>query len=228
MGRPESAPTVLGASRAGTRTTATENLLPERTPAVLGASGTGYRTTVTEKWWDGSRLLDGETWGCGVVMAGTEAGMDDELTLEQVRERVEDVRVAMVTTVEGDGALSSRPLTVQQITDDGGVDFLVTRDAGWRADGQRVDVALVDEGTTWVSVSGTALYVDDPAAVDELWDDVSKQFFDDKADAIVMRVSSESWSYWAAPNRLAQIFEMAKAFVTDDTPDLGTKGEIDT
>jgi len=154
--------------------------------------------------------------------------MEDELTLEQVRERVEDVRVAMVTTVEGDGALSSRPLTVQRITDDGGVDFLVTRDAGWRSDGQRVDVALVDDGTTWVSVSGTAMYVDDPGAVDELWDDVSKQFFEDQADAIVMRVNSDSWSYWAAPNRLAQVFEMAKAFLSDDTPDLGTKGEIDT
>lgn len=154
--------------------------------------------------------------------------MDDDLTLEQVRARVEDVRVAMVTTVEGDGALSSRPLTVQQITADGGVDFLVTRDAGWRADGQRVDVALVDEGTTWVSVTGTARYLDDPVAVDELWDEVSRQFFDDRSDAIVMRVNSDTWSYWAAPNQLAQIFEMAKAFLSDDTPDLGTKGEIAT
>ena len=152
----------------------------------------------------------------------------DELTLEQVRERVEDVRVAMVTTVEGDGSLSSRPLTVQQITAEGGVDFLVTRDAGWRADGQRVDVALVDDGSTWVSVSGTALYLDDPVAVDELWDEVSKQFFESKADAVVMRVDSDTWSYWAAPNKLAQVFEMAKAFLTDDGPDLGTKGEIDT
>ena len=154
--------------------------------------------------------------------------MDDGLTLEQVRERVDDVRVAMVTTVEGDGALSSRPLTVQQIDDDGGIDFLVTRDAGWRADGQRVDVALVDDGRTWVSVSGTAMYLDDPTAVDELWDEVSKQFFDDKSDAVVMRVSSDSWSYWASPNKIAQVFEMAKAFLSDDTPDLGTKGEIDT
>jgi hypothetical protein len=33
--------------------------------------------------------------------------MEDELTMDEVRERVDGVRVAMVTVVERDGSLSS-------------------------------------------------------------------------------------------------------------------------
>ena len=152
--------------------------------------------------------------------------MDDELTMDEVRERVDGVRVAMVSVVELDGGLSARPLTVQRITDDGAIEFLVERDAGWALDGQRADVALVVEGKTWVSVSGTAIYTDDALLVNELWDDMSRQFFDSKDDAVVMRVAATTWSYWAAPNRLAQVFEMTKAFLMDREPDIGTHGTI--
>jgi len=154
--------------------------------------------------------------------------MKDELTLEEVRDRVDGVRVAMVTTIEADGALSSRPLTVQKISNDGTVKFLIARDAGWAVEGQRVDVALVDEGTTWVSVSGIALYTDARPAVDELWDEISAQFFDSPDDAVVMQVAGTTWSYWAAPNRIAQVFELAKAFLMGTDPDMGTSGTIPT
>jgi general stress protein 26 len=152
--------------------------------------------------------------------------MEDELTMDEVRERVDGVRVAMVSVVERDGALSARPLTVQRITDEGSIEFLVDRDAGWAVDDQRADVALVEDGKTWVSVSGIAIYSDDALLVNELWDDVSAQFFDSKDDAVVMRVAATTWSYWAAPNRLAQVFEMAKAFLMDRQPDMGTSGTI--
>lgn len=151
---------------------------------------------------------------------------NDTMDLDDVRTRVDDVRVAMVATLERDGSLSSRPLTVQRITDDGNVEFLVERDAGWAEGGQAVDVALVDDGRTWVSVSGTAEYLLDPIAVEHLWDEFSEQFFDDRSDAVVMRVHATTWSYWAAPNRVAQVFELAKAFLTDRTPDLGDSGTI--
>ena len=152
--------------------------------------------------------------------------MDEQLSLEEVRDRVDDVRVAMVTVVEADGSISTRPLTVQRICDDGTVEFLVERDAGWSSDGQATDVSLVDEGRTWVSVSGTSTYVDDRAAVEELWDDITAQFFEGPADAALMRVDAITWSYWAAPNRLAQVYQLAKAFLTDDSPDLGTSGTV--
>lgn len=154
--------------------------------------------------------------------------MSDELSLEAVRERVDDVRVAMVATLERNGTVTSRPLTVQRIDEDGTVWFLVARDADWLDDGQQVDVALVDEGRTWVSVAGTADYDASDTAVEDLWDKASAQFFDDRSRATAMRVRARTWSYWAAPNRIAQVFQFAKAFVTDDTADSGTSGTIAT
>ncbi len=154
--------------------------------------------------------------------------MQEALTLDDLRDRVDGVRIAMVSTPEANGALSSRPLTIQRVTDDGDVVFLIGRDAGWVAQHQWVDVAIVDDGRTWVSVSGTAEYVDDRSAVDEYWDTMSAQFFDDPSDAVVMHVHARAWSYWTAPNRLAQVVEMVKSVATDHDPDLGDSGVVTT
>jgi general stress protein 26 len=154
--------------------------------------------------------------------------MHEALTLDDLRERVDGVRVAMVTTPEADGALSSRPLTIQRITEEGDIIFLIGRDAGWVAEQQQVDVAIVDEGRTWVSVSGTAEYIDERSAVDDHWDTISSQFFDDPSEAMIMRVAAQAWSYWAAPNRLAQTVELVRAIATDHEPDLGDSGVIAT
>lgn len=155
--------------------------------------------------------------------------MSDEMDIDQLRDRLEEVRVAMVTTVDERGALSTRPLTVQRIDDRGNVYFVVARDADWRVDGQAVDVALVDEGRTWVSVVGRAEYVEGTSLLSDLWDDVTDQFFPGgMADAIPLQVHAERWEYWTAPNKLGQIAEMAKAFLMDRRPDLGDSGTVET
>lgn len=154
---------------------------------------------------------------------------DEPLTIDELRERVEEVRVAMVTTVDEHGLMSSRPLTVQRIDERGDVYFIVARDAEWAAAGQTMNVALVDEDRTWISVVGGAEYVEGTSLLSDLWDETTDTFFPDGQDsAVVLQVHAARWEYWTAPNRLGRMVGMAKAFLMDSPPDLGDSGSIET
>lgn len=154
---------------------------------------------------------------------------DEPLTIDELRERVEDVRIAMATTIDQAGLLSSRPLTVQRIDDRGDVYFIVGRDAEWAIGGQAMNVSLVDDGRTWISVVGRAEYVEGTSLVSDLWDDMTDTYFPDgPASAVALQVHADRWEYWTAPNKFGQIAGMAKAFLMDSQPDIGDSGSVET
>jgi general stress protein 26 len=154
---------------------------------------------------------------------------DEPLTIDELRERVEEVRVAMATTIDEHGLLSSRPLTVQRIDEHGDVYFIVGREADWAMAGQAMNVSLVDDGRTWVSVVGRAEYVEGTSLLSDLWDEMTDTFFPDGPEsAIALQVHADRWEYWTAPNKLARMAGMAKAFLMDTRPDVGDSGTVDT
>lgn len=154
---------------------------------------------------------------------------DETLTIDELRERIEEVRVAMVTTVDAEGRLSSRPMTLQRIDPNGDPYFVVAADADWTIDDQLVNIAIVDDGRTWVSIAGRAQYVRGTSLLSDLWDDVTDTYFPDGPDsAVAMHVHAEQWEYWTAPNRIAQMVELAKAHLMDRRPELGEQGTIST
>lgn len=155
---------------------------------------------------------------------------DDEIDLAALRKRVDGIRTVMVTTGDESGALSSRPLTVQRVSSDGDVIFVVDGEADWVAPGlDAVNVAFVDDGSTWVSVSGHADVREDAALLDELWNPLLDSFFPNGRDAAaILEVSAERWEYWAAPNKLTQLVEIVKSRVGDHEPDLGDAGTVET
>jgi general stress protein 26 len=155
----------------------------------------------------------------------------DELSLEQLIERAGDIQTVMVTTVDERGTLSSRPLTVQRIADDGDLAFIVDRNAEWVTQAvEPINVAFVDGSRTWISVAGRMTLDDDRAALDELWDPMTDAFFPDGKDdgPIVLRVLSDRWEYWTAPNRAIQLIEVVRAKFGDGSTDLGDSGSVET
>lgn len=156
---------------------------------------------------------------------------EDEITLAHLVERARDIRTVMVTTMDERGTLSARPLTVQEIDEDGDLAFIVDRDAEWVTQAvEPINVAFVDGARTWISVAGRTSLDDDRAALDELWDPMTDAFFPSGKDdgPIVLRVLSDRWEYWTAPNRAAQLIEIARAKFGDGTTDLGDSGSIET
>lgn len=150
-------------------------------------------------------------------------------TIADLQDVLSGERTAMLTTVDERGTLSSRPISIQRIDDDGDPWFLVDRNADWvmPADGAPINVAVVDEGSAWVSFAGRATVVSDDAVVGAMMSAVNELFFEDGATPVALRVVSDRIEWWTAPNKIAQAFELAKAKVTGGTADMGESGTLE-
>lgn len=120
-------------------------------------------------------------------------------------EMIRDIRVAMLTTVTGDGRLRSRPMATQEIGADGLIYFLTRSDAG-KADEIRhndhVNVTYVDAaGNRFVSLTGVAAVSQDRAKIAELWKPSCKTWFPqglDDSEIAVLAVQVDQAEYWDA------------------------------
>ena len=156
--------------------------------------------------------------------------MTDELnTIAELKDRLDDIRVAMVSTVDERGTISSRPMTIQEITDDVDLWFLVSDGADWLgpANGGPVNASITNS-RTWVSFAGRAEVSTSPIRIAELMDEMSETFLGDDAQPVVLRLATDRIEWWAAPNKAAQVFQIAKAKITNQTPDMGASGTIET
>lgn len=145
--------------------------------------------------------------------------------LTDLWEKIKDVRVAMLTTIEPSGTLRSRPMYTQQVEFDGDLWFFTSDDSGKVAEIEAdsdVNLAYAEpKDSRYISVSGKAQIVQDRAKIDELWNPALKAWFkggkDDPSIAL-LRVSVTEAEYWDdTSNKMSQLFGMAKAAVTGDT-----------
>jgi general stress protein 26 len=175
----------------------------------------------------GARSLGERLKGVSEKLLPDEPG---EFDLAALRERISKVRTVMLTTIDERGTLSSRPMTVQHLAESGDVLFVVDRDADWVSPAmEAVNVAFVDGSSTWISVAGRAVLDDDSQLLDDLWNPVLDAYFPDgRANAVVLRVESDRWEYWTAPNRLAQLVDTATARAGRERPEPGESGVVET
>ena len=153
----------------------------------------------------------------------------------KVAELMKGQHIAMLTTIDsdGDGALISRPMALQDVEFDGDVWFFAETSsrlvAQINAD-PRVNVA-VGSGSSWVSLAGTASVVNDVARKREQWDSTVEAWFPDGPDSpaiTLVKVEAESAEYWNTPGgRLATLFSFAKAKVTGEPYDGGENARVE-
>ncbi|MCK6081428.1 pyridoxamine 5'-phosphate oxidase family protein [Microbacterium sp. EYE_5] len=131
-------------------------------------------------------------------------------------------RFAMVTTTDEDGALTARPLTVQDREFDGDLWFIVARDSSFAAhiaQRPRVGVAL-STNDAWVSLAGRAEIVDDPARLREYWSPAVEAWFPDGPEdpnITLAKIDAVSGEYWSSPGGVvASIVSLVKSKVTGE------------
>ncbi len=140
---------------------------------------------------------------------------------------------AMLTTSAEDGTLMSRPMALQEVEFDGDLWFFSARDsrkAGHVAAQPHVNVT-VSSASTWVSLTGTASVVTDPAKKRELWNAGIEAWFPDGRDSekvVLLRVEGESAEYWDTPGgRVATAISYVKAKLTGSRAAVGDDVKID-
>lgn len=152
---------------------------------------------------------------------------------EKLGELIKDSRIAMVTTVEPDGTLHTRPLASLAYENDGQLWFFTAIDSAKVSEVSndvRTSVAFADSGKdAYVAVSGTAGIVNDRQRIHKLWTPFAKPWFPDGPDSpnlALLRVRAERAEYWTSPGKTAYLFGVAKAAVTGKHTPIGENRKL--
>jgi len=152
-------------------------------------------------------------------------------------ELIEDIKFAMLTTRHSNGHLHSRPLTTQnsELDAQSSLWFFVSRRSDTVADiglNPEVNVVYADPGhDNYVSVSGEAAVVENPAKKEALWTKAAQAWFPggvNDPDLALLEVRITHANYWdVKDSKLVQLLKIAKAAVTGKQPvNLGEHGEV--
>lgn len=153
--------------------------------------------------------------------------------IEKLKGFVEDIRTAMLTTIDGD-VLRSRPMDTQEIDENGKMWFLTGADAHKdeeiRKD-NRVNVSYASpDDNTFVSISGTAEVFYDKERIAELWEPLHKAWFPEGKDdpnIRILTVQIEQAEYWdSSSSTFVQIFGFLKALATGESAEGGENKKI--
>ena len=162
---------------------------------------------------------------------------DTNAARDKLWKMIKDIRFAMFTTRHGNGHLHARPMTTQNksLEADDSLWFFMSK-SGDPVDDLKtqpvVGIVYADPSSdTYVSVSGTAATVDDPAKKEQLWNKAAEAWFPagpTDPDLALVQVQIIHANYWdVKESKLVQLFAMAKAVVTGKPPqDLGEHAEV--
>ncbi len=143
--------------------------------------------------------------------------------IEALRDMINGIKVAMLTTVDQDGTLRSRPMMTQQAEFDGDLWFFTADNTDKVPEinkEHRVSISYASPSDNrYVSVTGTAHFLKDQAKMRELWTPLFKAWFPEGLEdphLALLKVRVESAEYWDSgpSNKLIQFAGVVKAAVT--------------
>lgn len=143
-------------------------------------------------------------------------------------ELIHDIKFAMFTTRHDNGHLHSRPMTTQnsELDEASSLWFFMSLKSDPVAELQAdptVNVVYADpDADRYISISGTARVVDNPAKKQQLWSKEAQAWFPggvNDPDLALVQVQITHANYWdVKASKIVQLYEMAKAAVTGQPP----------
>jgi general stress protein 26 len=154
--------------------------------------------------------------------------------MEKLAQLISEARIGMLATLEPNGALRSRPLATLELDAAGRLWFFTAVNAPKIEEivGHRqVNLSYSDpDRQDYVSVSGAAEVVRDPARMRALWTPRLAPWFPrglEDPDLALLCVHVEQAEYWDAPDsRVQRLFGLARAIATGDTRPLGEHEKV--
>jgi len=159
--------------------------------------------------------------------------MDNKL--DRLRDLVENIEVAMLTTQRADGLLVSRPMATQAFAEGADLWFVTAKGSPKLAEiaaNPQVNLSYYKDRTReWISVAGKARLVTDRAKIHELYRPDWRAWFEDKGGAedggpddprLVLIAVDVVFAQFMEVNRpqAVVLFELVKGMITGKQPDL--------
>lgn len=161
--------------------------------------------------------------------------IDAPQTTEDVRKVAElasGIPIGMMTTIDEDGTLVSRPMAQQEVEFDGDLWFFAERDSRKVRHLQRdPHLALtLTSSSTWLSLDGTGVVVHDVAKAKELWNAGVEAWLPqgpEDPSVVLIKMDVATAQYWNTPGGLlATVFSFVKSKVTGERYDGGEEGTV--
>lgn len=145
---------------------------------------------------------------------------------KKLHDLLHNIKYCMLTTVEKDGSLRSRPMYTQQEEFDGDLWFFTGLDNAKIEEIQvdpQVNVSYIADGhKQFVSVSGRAEVIQDRIKMEKLWKPYYKAWFPEglqDPNLCLLKIHAEYAEYWDTPSSpIAHLINLVKA-VTGGAPE---------
>ena len=138
---------------------------------------------------------------------------------------IKDIRIAMMTTIDDDGSLRSRPMYNQSVDKDGKLWFFSKADDKVQEikRERQVNLSYSDPGSqTYVSISGTAADLRDKAKAKEHWSEGMRVWFPkgvEDSDIVLICVTPTNGEYWDSPSStMLHLYGYVKAITVGKSP----------
>jgi len=149
-----------------------------------------------------------------------------EDTLKDLRSKISSIRFGMLTTINDDQSLSSRPMTRHALEDSGIMWFFVSDTSQLARDINsypKVNVTFANPSLSiYVAISGQAEVIKFAEKAAELWNPAVAVWFPEGLDdphLSLIKLSIYNAEYWDSPtNKMKQIFAIAKSAIIGVPP----------
>lgn len=154
--------------------------------------------------------------------------------IDKFKEIVKHESVCLFTTRLTEVPLTTRPMSIQKVCDQGNFWFLSASDSSKNqeiVEDSRVQLFINNTSNyEFLSVYGKATISRDRQKIDELWSDIAKAWFNEGKDdprVTVIKVTPEEGFYWDTKDgKLVSLIKIAASAVTGKTLQEGVEGRI--
>lgn len=161
---------------------------------------------------------------------------EHEADFQKLREMIKDIDFCMLTTVDENNDLHSRPMSLNsEVDQEGNLWFFTFGNSHKVSEVQRTPKCNVSfanpDDHRYVSITGTAELVRDKEKIKELWKPELKAWFPEgteEPDIALLRVGIERAEYWDSPGgTVARVFSFVSALVTGKSAEWGENRKIE-
>lgn len=156
--------------------------------------------------------------------------------LQKLRDMVKGIDFCMLTTIDENGDLHSRPMSSNGEIDPNGDVWFFTGVSSLKvseiANSPKVNVSFADpKNQHYISITGRAQLVRDRKKIEELWKPEFKMWFPegkDDPEVALLRISLEKAEYWDSPSSVVGFaISFVSSLVTGKQPEFGENKKLE-
>ena len=151
--------------------------------------------------------------------------------LEKLADLIEDLRTAMMVTLDEDDRLVSRPMSPLKMDAYGALWFFTDASSSKVQQIDRVNLSFSDEDASlYVSVAGHGIVSDDRAMMRQLWTPYMLPWFPDGVESpqlALLKVTPQTVEYWdSTHSKMVRMFATAASVIAARPIGMGEHGKL--